>query len=666
MTGRILRAAILPNLHRSRRFLADGVSSLLAAGWRPHWAAFFALVLSLALIWRLPASPVEWSFIRCDSDSLFQLHRVARSLPQYPSVPAFDSFSHYPRGFRVHWLAPHTFFYASLVRLAGLGDAPLAEIGGFVSWVPPLLGTAALVLIALVARHYDRRPAVVWLSLLLAALSGEVVRPFFFGTIDHHLFAQLGVMLAALGRLERRAWLWFAGLFLLCAMTPEAVLYVSVLLLVLWVSEIAAPADDASQPLAVIWFLIPAAAGLAAFAADRVLQSQPLPLAELSWEYPTLFQPAWYLVLGASLRRLSRRSPRLRLIEEALGLVAFAALVLWGTGALAPITERLLGSSRIYVAEESSVFRRGFFAAHLWYQVLALAALFSLYRVWRARRERQGTESLFAWGLVVAANLLAFREMRHMYIFAALQLIGFSVAAFAAGDGVARLFGRERTPAIAAVVALALSLPLLLSADVTDRASERRGACAELPLVDDVAGWLSRNTPPPGDEDRRPAYGVFTTWTLGHHVHVLAQRPVVIDPFNHADPSGDWVGSLVEAMWLADSGEGFVEGLRELKVRYLVLDNPAEEIVGALRRRGDATGDVYRIEPDGRTTLLPGMSRFAAFRLFMSAGDPLESSDLVLRYASPEHEDYATRGPSGTGTISVPSLQVYELIEPGS
>jgi hypothetical protein len=355
---------------------------------------------------------------------------------------------------------------------------------------------------------------------------------------------------------------------------------------------------------------------------------------------------------------------------RALALALLPPLAfLQGARALGSIAARLGGPRRLFVGEETSLLRGGLAALHPWYVALLGAALYSAGRLALVCLRRGAGVELFAWGALAASYAAGFAEMRHLYVFSSLQLVGFALFAFALADLLAARAAAVPSPRVAGTGAVlrgvaltACALPLLLSVDVLDRAALRQRACAMLPIAEEASTWLRQNTAPVGENGPAP-YGVFGPWSLGHHLHVLGGRAVVVDPFNHATPAGDWVGELVQREWLAHSAAELIAPLRELGVRYLVLTNPAEEIAGALRRGGEPGADVYRFEPDGRLTYLPGMSRLAAFRLFMTHGSTPEFDGLVLRYAGRAQETYQVRGADGAvGTARVPSLQIYELV----
>lgn len=73
--------------------------------------------------------------MRGRGDSLYQLHRIEACLAHFPRVPSVDSFSHFPEGFRVHWPAPHTLFYAVVARLTGVPAGDREALVKRLSWV---------------------------------------------------------------------------------------------------------------------------------------------------------------------------------------------------------------------------------------------------------------------------------------------------------------------------------------------------------------------------------------------------------------------------------------------------------------------------------------------------------------------------------------------------
>lgn len=643
------------------------------------WALSLLAILALAAVWRLPATQREWRFLWCENDSLYQLHRVQKCLEHYPRVESVDYDSHYPRGYRIHWINLHTLFYATVAKVAGIGPEQLDRLTAVVSWLPPLFGLVAVLLAVAVAQCFIASDLCALAVGLLCAFSADVVRPFFFGTIDHHLFAHLGVLLLVLGRLRLRLWWWVLGLVSLIAMTPEAIIYVSVLLGCVFLAELAALLlrDDA-QVSPWSWYLSPAAVSVLTWASDRTLATSPLPVLALSWIELSLFQCLWLAVVGIGMRgvlsaaaaapRQGRALPRRSVVAlGALGLFGAACLLLlrW-TGVFDSLTERLLLAHRFFVGEEASVFRGGFWRAAPWYRILAFSGVFFAAKLAQSYRTRADSDDWFRWIALSVVLVLGLKEYRHLYVLSSLQLVGLGVALFGTERFLRRLpmfAGRVAQAVPGIVLTLAVASPFVRS-DVLDRAAIHGNACGGLPLLQEVSGWLKLHTPAarqPGQE--RASYGIFTPWSIGHHIHVFAQRPVVVDPFNLEVDSKE--EDTVQAAWLARQPDGLMAALRKNQARYLVLMNPAEEIVGELIRN-QVPKDRFVSFSGGEPTFSPAMSQFASFRLFMTGGLSGEFGQLQPRFYSDESETYtvAEQG-SGPRRVIIPRAQVYE-VKPGA
>ena len=265
-----------------------------------------ASLVVLALLWRLPSAEFEWRAAQCDPDSLFHLHRVDRCLLHYPKVESIDPYSHYPVGWRIHWMAPLTLTYASIAQLVGIHDGNLDGLTSALSWIPPLLGCLAVLLGAAVARSFADDEWLALAAAALIALDANCVRPFKYGFIDHHLYGQVAVLLLVLARLRRRLVVWILGLALFYAMTPEATFYVAWLLGLLGASQAfggsdgAAPAERRWQ-----WFASPAIVAVGVLALQRSLESVPVPLGSLSWFYFSAVHPLF--IAGISRHRCRQR-----------------------------------------------------------------------------------------------------------------------------------------------------------------------------------------------------------------------------------------------------------------------------------------------------------------------------------------------------------------------
>jgi hypothetical protein len=464
-------------------------------------------------------------------------------------------------------------------------------------------------------------------------------------------------------------------------MTPEASLYVTAMLFCVCAAELAAWQRGSTLELRQPWFwsVSPAAVCALALLAHRSIETDPLPLSVLSWVDFTMFQALWFTVLGVCVGALMTAAARasvnarsnLAATGVAVAVVSVAVLCgafLFWSGNLAGIVERLLGANRLYVAEETFVLHSGFWRAPPWYRILCFSGLGLLVELVASFRLRRGSSGWFKWIMLSAALVIGLKEYRHLYVFSSIQLVGLAVIGFEAEQHLRRLpiFSVGAKMLVPGAALLAATVPFFLAGDIANRASLRADACEELPVLEELATWLREESPPPAQPGQTvPDYGVFGPWGIGHHVHVLGDRPVVVDPLNYETENS--TEQALQAVWLAKSGEELVNALQRYQVRYLVLTNPGEAVVGILRK-SQATHDQFaRVSLDGRITFLPAMNQFAGFRLFMSGGMSGEFGALEPRFFSAESEIYTVSvgGQTPAHEVAIPKGQIYE-IKPGA
>lgn len=636
------------------------------------------LILGCALIWRLPATDVEWQFSLCENDSLYHLHRVQTCLETFPLVPSIDRYSHHPYGNRVHWPALPSVFYASIARILGIQADQRDALVAWLSWLPPLVGLAAVLLAVAIARDAGKNRWGAYVVGGFCAFSADVCRPFFFGTIDHHLFAHIGILLLVWGRLHQRMLAWLLGLVALLGFTPEASIYVPLVLGCLFLSELAAGvlADTGALRASWFWFLSPTAIAVLSWVVQRHLETAPLSALDLKWTHPTLFQPMWIGVVGLALAgalvgtkhvvRMRRTVPRTIL---AVGLACLAVVavclgfLLW-SGALHSITGRVLLSQRLFVGEEASVFSRGFWLAPPWYRILAFSGIFVAARLYGGIRRRADSTYWFVWLMLGAALLLGFMEMRHLYVLSSLQLVGLGLTLFGTERMLRRLpmFSGQLKRALPATVLALATVPVLVTGDIANRVAVHGDVCSGLPFTLALTDWLRDHTPDPASAGgAAPAYGVMAPWSIGHHIRVLGERPVVVDPLNYDLEQS--VEQTVRLTWQAKTAAELLDVLSRYQVRYLVLTDVPSSIVSTFRTNGLRREDYVLPQPGQAPVFLPAMNQFAGFRLFMSGGLSGEFGNFQPRYFSRESEIY--RSGSGGDYVVVPKAQIYE-IKPGA
>ncbi|OGV72818.1 MAG: hypothetical protein A3K19_28495 [Lentisphaerae bacterium RIFOXYB12_FULL_65_16] len=641
---------------------------------RREWL-LLALILVSTLVWRMPFG-WERNELLASPDPLYQLQRVVRCMQEYPRVAAFDAYSHFGSGDRLYWPALPAFAGATLAKLAGL-SANIESLARVFSWAPPLAGVLALWLLARIGMALPIPRAAPWAGLALAGICGNGFSLFRYGALDHHAATAVAVLLMIWALFEARLWAWATGLFLLLALTPEGHLFGTLLLGLAFLSACVfagEPRETLREPsTAWRWYLMPTGVCLAAWGMQWLLESPPLPLHTLDWMHLSAFHVVWFLSLGLGFLAASRlpvpEAPPGRRVawrQLAAGVLVAAllgSLVLAGTGQLRPILDRFLAAGRLAVSEEVSPVGASWSGILPWTRLLVYTAVYAIVIAVMGYRRGASRRLCQAWG--IAAILLAFGLREYRYLQVLSPFLTFMVAV-AAADLVVWLqarpwFAGPRRAWIPVVAVTALVLAAALHFSLGLRRSSNERSAYSLTLAREVCAWFPANTPDPGPRDGTPVYGVFCPWPMGHHINVLGSRPAVVDPLNVG------VEPVLRAVWHAESATAMVEALATTKARYLVVSTPARTILNL--PLGDTpplvTGDASL--PPGTPLYLPGMNRFAAFRLYRSWGLAEEFAG-VFRPRFYSQKRYGLVAGDGKGQASVhlvPEVQVFELV-PGA
>ncbi len=646
-------------------------------------AFILLVVLVSALLWRLPLIKGEKNLLYCNNDAIYHLKMVKDSLQNYPRVETRDSYSHYPGGYRVHWLPFHTFFYASAAKLLGCsGKTSYGLLKSRLSIIPPLLGVLAALLVLLIAAHFSTNRWFLLTCGLLAAWGGLHYNPFYYGLLDHHLFTHLGILAAILGHLRRGHRLWAAGIFITLATAPAAVFYVTLLLFIRFLSHLAGgpPSEDPGKekwhqsPPA--WYLSPALMAAVALLLNRFIETSPLPFFHTDATYFSLFHPLWLLGTGAlfwglpvlvfAVRQGRFKSSKLwpgAGLTAGLGLTVSVFLLL-GHGK--QILERLSGSERLVVMEEKSLLEHGLFYASPWVLVLCLTGVFLLYQCWRLlfepRESLSPPREYFPWLLFLAALVLGLMERRHMFIFSGLLAAAVGLMLLHALRYLRKSrFFAEGAPLFRAVPAVALGLLLsfaFFQDNIVPRFDFFSTQCRDLRTKQAVAAWLKEHTPPPGTgAEGRPNYGVFCPWDFGHHVNILGERPVVVDPFNFPVP----IEKPLRDIWLARTPGELHQRLLKYNVRYLVITDPGMQVLNILAPERIREEKLLSPPRDGVMYYTEKLNTYAAVRLFLQQGGQ-EFAGFKPVFLADTRSTFPILAPGGGfNEYNPPVLQIYEM-----
>jgi AglB-like glycosylation protein len=538
MSAHRSRSAAAPSrLTASRALIAFAVIGLLA-GW-VRVANYPIVLVDGDLI------PQE------DADSAYHLWRIQESLPRLPDVLHFDPWMDWPKGAFCPWADGFDLGGAAWARLFG-GATRVERARIAIGLWPVALGLLAVWSAAYLVRVVApgaRSGGAALASALATALLPIGVTHSRFGRVDHHVFEELAMTLLAawslkrlpLGRrssgvVERPILFEIEGALLSALAVYGFVgspLYVAI----------------AAIPLALAAFedariVGSGALGLLGGALLSALLTIPaLPGAEspLAFKVPSMLQPlllaigAIVLVLcaaaGAWRRRLTKKAGAVVLLAFALALLlaplAGAAMREVREGISSWLLHRDPWLETINEFKPLLVFDAGVFTRLDeilgWWSFPFPIALGMLLRS-SAKRSRRMAGFLAVTLVLTVLTLVQCRFSRVMVPF-----IG-AVLGLAAKDLLrcavlrSKRARRRRLRGGALVVAPSLAFLVVSLADGPTRAN--------LALLDPIppepfveAAFDLRDRPLPKDQ------GVFTTWTAGHHVEVLARVPIVTNGY---------------------------------------------------------------------------------------------------------------------------------------
>lgn len=638
-----------------------------------RWAS--PLIAGLvALAWAAWLHP-DIGTVLSNPDVVYHVHRIERCLADFPHVTSVDTFSHAGQPYHLHWLGPFTLLFASIARMIGATGPGVPQLTLALGLVPPMLGAITAALVVLLARRLGAGIAVALVAGLAAGLSGDAITIFHHGTIDHHLFAALGIVVACLGWASRSLSTWALGHLLLFAMTPEATAYSTTLILVAAASECVARGWESGERLARPWrsFLVPSLAALAAVAATRALDPDRPPLLASDVFQFSLFHVGWIAAAGAGaalatilVERPAAMRARFTLLAGVLLLmVSSMALALLALGQGESVADRLMRVQRQQVGEELSLLRFMDAAREshwgTWATLLVLVAGFTVIRLIVAIQRRAASPALFAALLMLAGATLALTELRHARALAPIVCVAMAFAAFETTRFLSVLpFLSSRAGRIAGGTAIALIVIPPFAFHSVEMREVLREPARWPHGIGALCDWMRMELPPAGARNDVPSRAVFGPWEWGHHLNVLGDQPVVVDPFNHDEatnqPSWD--------AWLAGTADGFIEAVQRRGASHVVVTTAAGSIVDLLQR---TPYEIVRRAPDvpGGALYMPAMRRHFAFRLDEAGGLLDETGRLLPLWISSLDRDLAILDGDHVRATKLPAVRLYEIV-PGA
>lgn len=598
-----------------------------------------AAILALAAAVRLSPSPHVFrdggvTFL-ADGDPWYHVLR-AREIAATGRVAWHDPGLNYPVGAEVPWPPLFDLLLAGTGWLAGGGRPAAATIEAVAAVVPVALSLSGILAAVFLARALLGQGAALVAGLILAVLPvhvhyGVVGRP------DQHVLEALlltGILLAYVRGSEDRARrsFWPPALAIGALLAASfwtwlgSALHVAILGALVAVAHVAGDEGLAARSRRIVG----AAAGVGAvlMAATVGLLGPPGALGRVSLGGVSAF-PA--ILLGAAcagcalleaISRLPRGGVWRRLAEPALAAAVVAALFAVLVPGVADAVGRGLaaaGRGNSWYASirefhplflgpgaELSGEVRSALARFGLTPILALGGLVSLGAAWR--REPAGRPAF----LFLATVGLAFAGLTvHMARFAYYAAVPLALLAAAGVVAVARRVERFGGTIRAAASGGLLLVALAPVADALGPGTWPSRRFEDLARA--LAPFREGSLPPDG--------ALLAPWDAGHHARYLSGRPILASPFG--TEGGDGAMEDMAAFFLSETPEAAAEVLERRGIRWLLLEEPANEVLISTAIAGRSPAPVAlegnRFRGFGLRTG-PSYDGLVAARLFHRAG----------------------------------------------
>lgn len=537
-----------------------------------HLVVLAALVLGL-LLRLVPArnSVVEGDIVFYDYDTFYHLRRILYTVENFPHTLWFDSYLNHPYGLELTW--PPLFDQIIAAGALLLGGSPRAvEIAGAV--IPPILGSAMIVLIYLLSKKLFGMKVALLSAFLLATDPKHIARTHF-ACVDHDALESLlilGVIILLVYALnDRHRSLRFAvPAGILIAATAYTWLGTTAYMGAIFIYaavQIALDLRNGDSPGEAVFPLI------TAFGVALMLI---LPFWDRAWLMPSFFGALGTLLCLSFLYLLSRLFVAKRVpwpaFIPAMAISACIALITihifipyrgirylqiglqyFFSGDLAQLgIEEAMPIYKIYdlVSIHSLSFA---------FILLGLAVLIQL--TFRSGLPRDRVLFL-VWAAF--SLILAFFQVRFLFILSVTGSVMISMLFFWV---VERVRSSEWIdPAAVKPLSLVL-LSILLYPNVVGvvEIAERSPNIAGDWI--DTLDWIGENTPPTEGFERpvrAGEYGILSWWSYGNWVLYQSRRPVVANNFQ--------AGAVDAARFLlSESEEDGLETIQTREVRYIIV-----------------------------------------------------------------------------------------------
>lgn len=616
-----------------------------------------------------------------DSDSAYHMRRARFAAARFPRTVQFDPLMNFPDGGVAIWPPLFDLALALPARLSHGAAATPGQVERGAAWVPVVLAAGSIALAgALALRRYGPGAGAA-VALFLALCPGHVLWTQYAHTDQHaaeSFTGLLALLLFVRSREEPSAAREAAAgaAVVVAVLTWQGAIYWGAIFALALVLETALT-GRATLRAALFVLALPAAAAAAATAFWLGWLSPPLTYVSFGFFQPLFLAAlaggvAALELLGLGLgRRLGRRNAVLGAALVAVTAAAalpfarsLAAGLANGVGYVAGRTSEVAGGTG-YVSYPKD-WLRGIFEAQpllsggpgLALEQLSLgfflAPLVVIAWAIRAVRERSGPfAALAVWGAVTI--FLALSQRLNVYYAAPL-------AALALVEAARFVAARTSRPVLAAVLAVALAVPMLPGlrrelSQVTVPGSDLFATLdrmRELPHAVDAYDPRLLG-PPPFPAVLSGASSVLAPWSLGHWILYEAEQPVVANNFGYG-----FLDSI--RFFLATSEDEAVAIARRHRARWIL----ATDLVPRINEYAGYLGrpPLLARAADGSTVPTPAYLSTMQSRLYDFGGRGLASEAAAIPPLSRFRLLFDSKSAIRRGGVWVPRWRVFEIIGP--
>lgn len=623
--------------------------------------AIFLLNLFLRLL------PYKWVFsgdniIFVDGDSYYHLRRILLIAENFPHIPVFDYYMNFPDGAKSPWPPLYDFFVASIAFIAGFGKPSVNTVEVVAAIIPPLLGALTVIPVYFLARRLFDEKIALWGSLFFSLIPGHIWYTLI-GKPDHHaaepLISTLFFLFFVISIYDRKEKMHIfsllAGVTLSAGMLiwTGSIIYIAIAVFASTALVLRNQINGVSSKQIFYAISVSSLTGFLLISVYLLITDTWIPFnyIALSGFHAVIFLyiSIFILALWVASNFLLKRNLRwfyLIVIALFASVLSFAFFAFIFPEFVTPLSDGIfkqIGKSvpwRRVISESRPLFSRTSIGGYVFsledainmasWAILLVPIAFVLMLFEKGKKENK----LFFILWSIPFLLLTLNQMRYIYYFSV--NIGIATAYL-----MSRVMALHRSGEFAMIIIIAsmtLFKPTLDKSVYYLKGSGKNMINRLGKDGVDTLLWLRDKTPRTNyfmEPGRKPEYGIMCTWSFGHEITYISQRPVVVNNFADVIKGQGYPDSL--RYFTTTSVDESCSILERHGSRYVFTANPALYSVFSLKMAGTSMPGYFT--DDGRATE-KARNEIVVFRLYFLDGKDIGRYRLVYESAYPANSKY--------------------------